>query len=262
MPLPLTLTPNNRASKIKNLLNNIIENYQFALQQSDEELSQQKISTDILLDQLGVFDLSHTIPNIDRLLYEARTNDKSAKPSKFMFGSKAFQGMVFCEIILFSKNNFNELEDETERFVFLKSQLPEILEILKPAAENHKIIYNLSDLATIKYDIQDTASYTDAVATNFNYCIFELEYGLYRLKYDDMKRPTNVPLPLENGIKYLSLINTPESIQELANPSQSFKNLPITLKRLKAAFPSLPNEVHHTFVSYLHVIGQNLNTDY
>ena len=240
--MPLTINPSERATKITQIISDIVDTYQTICAKSEKELAQQKLHKESMLESLMSYDLSSCIDNI-------RADEKN-KPN----GYKALGQMVFCEIITFDYDDTNQnLKTVSTQLVFLKSQMSEILDIIKPPAINHELIYVLSELKTMQYDIHDTGN-IENVCTNFEYCAFELEY--------EIKITEKIMTCAKTIMQYIDIINTPIAINELSDYNFKLSNMPVTIKILRNKYPEIPDEVHETIASYIHVISQNINNNY
>lgn len=248
--MPLTLTKNSRAEKIKSVLDAIMATYQQTIVKSEDELFDQQTRNQLCIAELNGF-------NLEPLLNPEKDSETYRHDERY--GNKTFSQMVFCELIWFNGDNSDDqIKLQKKIMIFLKSQIPDVLKILKPIVDNHEIVHVMSEL-----------NHINKVIDSLDYCGYELSYeSTYH------NRPTNqsfdeaashyqnINSGLIDLIDYLKHLATPIAIQELASYQVSLADMPVTSEKLHNDYPDLSDRVHGTFAAYFSLIARSINESF
>ena len=102
--------------------------------------------------------------------YDARSHldlKANLKDSLFM------ADLIFCELIFFARKDWNEFRigkyDLHKNFTFSKGQWPKVKALLAPFVASHKLMYVLSELKDIDYDIDVYKGLTISETSELSY---------------------------------------------------------------------------------------------
>ena len=240
MPLSLITTHSDNNQKLTQYINHMIAVYEYQRLDSDE-------LTDLFnnLTAFDLFDITNTNNSFNYI--SSQTNEI------LVSGASAMTQFIVCDItrrnVQQSKSDSPKTDEYTVvRYIFLKSQLQEILPCLNKL---NYLNYNLLDLTTLNYDIQATSdgkySHLDAIQIQLANC----QFNPY------LKSPTVYTL--------FKSVNNSTIIQEILDhdiTDSEFTDMPLLQQKLRQKFPLYNMSIYQAFIKHLKFAAQNVNNQF